>query len=86
MVTFELGREDFPHDLCWLYDIVGGECLTQIVDMAGGEIVYIPKRQTLELPQRKAAIQREYDGHNARHLARKYGLTVRRVQSIVKGK
>ena len=83
MNQFELGPEHVPEDLAWLCEIVGMERFLKIIDTAGGEFLYLPKRQTLEQPLRRAAICREFDGSNFRQLARKYGITERRVRMIV---
>lgn len=83
MKIFQITPEDIPHDMNWLCDIVGVQHLMEIIDVAGGEVLYIPKRQTIELPLKKQAIQREYNGHNARQLARRYGITERRVRGIL---
>ena len=83
MNQFDIHPEDIPGDMAWLCDIVGVSAFMRIIDTAGGEILYIPKRQTIELPLKKEAIQKEYDGRNARALARKYGITERRVRAII---
>ena len=84
MDRFELSTEHVPEDLIWLCDIVGITSFLEIIDTAGGEFLYLPKRQTLEAPLRRAAICREFDGGNFKQLARKYGITERRVRMIVK--
>lgn len=83
MNQFELRPEDLPEEIAWLCDIVGMERFMKIIDTAGGEFLYLPKRQTLEQPLRRAAILREFDGSNYRALARRYGITERRVRMIV---
>lgn len=55
----------------------------KIIDTAGGEFLYFPKRSTLERDLRRQAILREFDGTNLRQLARKYGLSERHVRSIL---
>ncbi len=80
---FHLTPQHMPEEISWLCDIVTMEQMLQIIDTAGGEVLYIPKRQTLEQPLRRAAICREFDGCNIRQLGRKYGLTERRVRTIL---
>ena len=70
-------------DLYWLYELVGLERFLKIIDTAGGEFLYFPKRSTLERDLRREAILREFDGTNLRQLARKYGLSERHVRSIL---
>lgn len=84
MQHFIITKEDIPEDMDWLCDIIGVKCFMEIVDRAGGELLYIPKRTTIEIPLRKKAIMEEFDGSNARILGRKYGLTERRVREILK--
>ena len=54
-----------------------------IIDTAGGEFLYFPKRSTLERGLRREAIIREYTGTNIRQLSRKYGLTERYIRTIL---
>ncbi len=84
MGRFDIRPQDLPQDIAWLCDIVGIDTFMRIIDTAGGEILYIPKRQTIELPLRRTAIKQEYDGANIKMLARKYGLTERRVRDIIR--
>ncbi len=49
----------------------------------GGERVYIPKGYYFSCAARDAIIYQEFDGTNYRDLARKYGLTQRRITSII---
>ena len=83
MAQFTLTSKQVPEDLFWLYELVGQERFFKIIDTAGGEVLYIPKRQTLEQPLRRDAICRDFDGSNTRQLGRKYGLTERRVRAIL---
>ena len=83
MAQFELRAEHIPEDLYWLYELVGMEHFLQIIDTAGGEFLYFPKRSTLERTLRRQAIAKEYDGSNVRQLARKYGLSDRHIRTIL---
>lgn len=83
MAQFKLSPAQVPEDLYWLYELVGLERFLKIIDTAGGEFLYFPKRSTLERDLRRQAILREFDGTNLRHLARKYGLSERHVRSIL---
>ena len=69
--------------LFWLYELVGMEHFLQIIETAGGEFLYFPKRSTLERTLRRQAIVKEYDGTNLKQLARKYGLTDRHIRTIL---
>ena len=83
MAQFELQSEHIPEDLYWLYELVGMEQFLTIIDTAGGEFLYFPKRSTLERGLRREAIIREYNGANIRQLSRKYGLTERYIRTIL---
>lgn len=75
--------EDVPENLCQLYDIVGGKLFTEIIDVHGGEFLYIPKRATLERKHRYEAIRKEYNGHNISQLADKYGYCKKHIKTIL---
>ena len=83
MAQFELRDEHIPEDLYWLYELVGMERFLKIIDTAGGEFLYFPKRSTLERTLRRQAIVKEYDGTNLRQLSRKYGFTDRHIRTIL---
>ncbi len=83
MAQFKLSSAQVPEDIYWLYELVGLERFLKIIDTAGGEFLYFPKRSTLERDLRREAILREFDGTNLRQLARKYGLSERHVRSIL---
>ena len=75
--------ENVPENLYDLYHLVGAELFTKIVDDYGGEMLYIPKRATMERKQKYDAIRKEYDGTNISQLARKYSYTERTVREIL---
>lgn len=83
MAQFQLSPAQVPAELYWLYELVGLERFLKIIDTAGGEFLYFPKRSTLERNLRREAILTEFDGTNLRQLARKYGLSERHVRSIL---
>lgn len=84
MKQFQLTPRQVPEDLFWLYELVGMDCFLKIIDTAGGEFLYFPKRATLERELRQQAILQEYDGTNLRQLSRKYGLTDRHIRTILR--
>ncbi len=83
MLRFKLGEAQVPEELHWLYELVGQERFYQIIDTAGGELIYFPKRSTLERDLRRQAIHREFNGANVREISRKYGLSERHVRTIL---
>ena len=75
--------EYVPENLYELYEIVGAELFTKIVNVHGGEMLYIPKRKTMERKKNHESIRKEYDGHNVSHLALKYGYSEKHIKNIV---
>lgn len=69
-----------------LAEVIGIDAFRRIVKTYGGATVYIPKADGLILPLRNDLIIREYDGTNIFELSRKWGLTERRIQDIVREK
>ena len=51
-MQFHLTQEQVPQEIQWLSELVGMEHFLQILDTAGGECIYFPKRETLERPLR----------------------------------
>ncbi len=82
-MQFKLGEQQVPEELHWLYELVGQERFFKIIDTAGGEFLYLPKRSTLERELRRQAIHRDYNGGNIRELSRKYDLSERHVRTIL---
>ncbi len=83
MAQFKIGEQQIPEELYWLYELVGMERFLKIIDTAGGEFLYFPKRSTLERDLRHQAIRQDYNGGNVRELSRKYGLSERHVRTIL---
>ena len=75
--------ENVPENLYDLYHLVGAELFTKIVDVHGGEMLYIPKRSTMERKQNRDAIRKEYNGCNVSQLALKYGYSERYIRTIL---
>lgn len=48
-----------------------------------GESVYFSKCRSMKLAKRNQAILAEFDGHNHRDLARRYGLTIAFIYQII---
>ena len=63
-----------------LAELLGLDAFKALVESFGGANIYIPKADSLILPLRNDLIVREYE------LSRKWGLTERRIQDIVKAK
>lgn len=62
----------------------GFEIMRRIAEVMGGAQVYIPKPDTLLRHERDQAIWREFDGRNQHELARKYGVSVIWIYSVIR--
>lgn len=83
MLAKPISFDDIPENLCQLYDIVGEKLFTEIVEVHGGELLYIPRRETMERKHRQEAIRKEYNGYNVSQLALKYGYSERHIRTIL---
>ena len=55
-----------------------------LVRVYDGSYVYIPKNDNIVRSIRNRNIRNDFNGHNFKELAAKYGLTVARIRSIIK--
>lgn len=69
-------------DLC---RVIGMDATIRLCKEFGGSDTYIPKVDALIAAQKRAQIRREWTGHNAGALARKYEVSVRWIRKIVEG-
>lgn len=72
-----------PESFNQLVDILGEGAARKLCEAVGGEAIYIPKLDTVDNARRILDIRAEFNGANTPFLARKYGLTTRRIQQIV---
>ena len=79
-------RADIPAEYLDLVDTLGLESFLSLVDLCGGQSLYIPKRETLGREGRDREIRARYNGANTRALARQFRLSERYVRKIVHGK
>jgi len=78
--------DTFSEEMQTLRDIVGEDAFLRIIRTFSGEIIYFPSQSTLERIEKHSTIQKEFDGFNMRHLARKHKMSVRRIRQIVNKK
>ena len=83
MEKIQIREQDVPENLYWLYEIVGMDKFREIIDAAGGELVYLPLRRTLCREQIREQIRAEYDGENVAELANRYSYSERYIRSII---
>lgn len=70
-----------PYDL--LVELIGIENVVKLALKMGGTTVYLPKIDTLFRKVRDKKICASFTGENYAKLAKKYGITERRVRTIV---
>lgn len=78
--------DELPSPYDFLVKLVGIEKTVKIAEELGGEYVYFRRLDTLLRNQKNTYIAKEYNGNNARELAKKYGITTAWVIQIVKNK
>ena len=82
----EVTQEMLPLAHRKLADVIGVEATIRLCEMFGGESLYIPMADTVYAAVRRKWIQKEFDlGADTKNLARKYELSKREVQRIVRG-
>lgn len=76
--------EDMTEEQKMLIDTIGADRFMDLVRVYGGSYVYIPKNDNIVRSIRNRNIRNDFNGHNFKELAAKYGLTVARIRSIIK--
>lgn len=66
-----------------LAEVIGVEATLRLSEVYGGLTLYVPKLDMVHAAMRTKRIRAEYDGTNARQLARKYGVSNRCIQRAV---
>ena len=80
---YNIQLDDFPPDFQDIAETIGLEPTLKLVEARSGEGIYVPKVDKVCRAARDRAIRAEFTGTNHRELARKYGLTVVWIRSIV---
>lgn len=83
----DVAKEDFRDEtMSMIVGIVGLTAAKRIVEMLGGDSVYVPKAESVIRMARDRRIYNEFkaNGFHYRELADKYNLTPRHVRAIIK--
>jgi len=80
----EIRSEELPEPYMTIAGIIGIENTLKLASKLGGESLYLPRLTTIRRRIRDRQIQEGYTGYNMRSLAKKYKISVRRVQQLVK--
>lgn len=82
----EVSLEMLPDANRKLAEVIGVEAMLKLCERYGGETLYIPMTDAVYAAVRRKWIKDDYvrHGSNTRWIARKYGLSEREVQRIVR--
>ena len=82
----EVTLEKLPDANRKLAEVIGVEAMLKLCERYGGESLYIPMTDAIYAAVRREWIRKEYAHHNSnpKWLAKKYGLSEREVQRIVR--
>ena len=69
-----------------LAEVVGVETAVEIVATYSGMVIYVPKLDSIYRTLRDRKIKEEYDGNNARQLAKTYDVSESWVRRLVGGR
>lgn len=76
---------DIPETYQPVISLIGLENFCKLCDYYRGEEVYFPVAEYVFKKTRNRMILQEFDGHNTKALAKKYGITTVQVRNIVNG-
>jgi len=80
----EISAAEMPEPLRTLADLIGVDNTILLAGKMGGANIYIPKIDTVFRGVRDKKIFDEFNGKNYALLAKKYGVTERRIRKIIK--
>lgn len=76
--------EDISQNYQNLAHMIGIENLVRLCEYTKGDMIYIPKTDTILAAARNRRIKKEYNGHNIKALCEKYDLTPRQMVNVIK--
>lgn len=82
-MSLEIRMEDIAPEYRDIAEVVGIEVFVDLVRHCGGQNIYIPKLESLLRASRDRNMLACFSGGNYKELAKKYGLTERRIRSII---
>lgn len=83
MTEHPIQIEDLPASYREIAEEIGLWAAWRLMQIRGGEKIYIPKTDCIDAAVRNKAIRTEFNGANIRELARKYGLTETWIREIL---
>lgn len=76
---------DIPEEYQDLVDALGFEGFLTLVELCGGQNLYIPMRESLRRDSRDREIRARFNGGNYRALAAQFRLSERQIRKIISG-
>lgn len=82
----KIKQADLPESFQDIVETIGLEATLKLVDLCGGQSLYVPKKESCELQARKRTIYEEWVSGKSTslQLARKYNYTESHVRTIIR--
>ena len=77
--------EDFSEEIVSFVDFIGVDMFIDICDRFGGRQLYFPKKESVLRASRNRQIKKMYNIYSKNEIAKKFGITKRQVENILKG-
>ena len=75
---------DIPETYQPIVSMIGVDALIKLCQYSMGNEIYFPMAETILRKTRNRMMIQEYTGYNIKDLSKKYGLTIKQVQNIIK--
>ena len=76
--------EDFSEEIVSFVDFIGVDMFIDICEKFGGSQLYFPKKESVLRASRNREIKRMYSKYSKSEIAKKFGITKRQVENILK--
>jgi len=76
--------EDFSEEIISFVDFIGIDMFIDICEKFGGSQLYFPKKESVLRGSRNREIKRMYSKYSKEEIAKKFGITKRQVENILK--
>ena len=77
--------EDFSEEIVSFVDFIGVDMFIDICENFGGSQLYFPKKESVLGASRNRQIKKMYNIYSKNEIAKKFGITKRQVENILKG-
>lgn len=76
--------EDFSEEIVSFVDFIGIDMFIDICENFGGSQLYFPKKESVLRASRNRQIKKMYNIYSKNEIAKKFGITKRQVENILK--